>query len=300
MAEMSTRAKGYLITMLGVIAISPDGLFTRLISADAITITFWRSLFFGLVSLLFVVIRYRQRIALLYASFSWPEYCVIVSYGTGNLLFMYSITNTSVANTLFMLSTTPIWAALIAWVFLKERVPLRTWFAILMVIIGILVITRGSTLGVGNWQGDLAGLFAAGVLASQFSLIRKMRSRDPLPVLAASGIFTALFIAPFVDPGATSNIDLVYLVMMGAMMLPVANALMYMGPKYLPAPEVGLMMLLETILGPIWVWLVVDENPGIYSIAGGAIVLVTLVINTWLGIREDYARAKTSPATEMA
>jgi drug/metabolite transporter (DMT)-like permease len=296
---IASRTKGYIITIMGVIALSPDGLLTRFITADSVTIVFWRTLLFGIVSFAIVLIRHRQHTAKLYALFSWPEYGVMFCYGLGNLMFMYSITHTSVANTLFMVSTTPIWAALIAWLFLKETVQKRTWFAILMVVIGILIIARGSAEGAGNWKGDMVGLFAAGVLAIQFSLIRKMRSREPLPVLAASGIFTAMFLSPFVDPAATSNTDIVYLIIMGAIMLPIANGLMYLGPKYLPAPEVGLMMLLETILGPVWVWLVVSENPGIYSIIGGSIVLTTLVVNTWLGIRQDQGATTTSDTVKQ-
>ena len=291
---LSTRAKGYLITALGVLAVSPDGLLTRFISADFVTITCWRALLFGLVAMSFVILRYRTRTFSLLAGFSWAEYCVMACYGIGNLLFIYSITHTSVANTLFMLSTTPIWAALIAWLFLKERVPRRTWVAIGAVLIGIIIITRGSHGKEGAWIGDLAGLLGAGVLALQFSIIRFARSRDTLPALAMSGILTGLVLSQFIDPMATSNNDLFFLFIMGAVMLPVASSLMFMGPRYIPAPEVSLMMLLETILGPIWVWLVVKENPGIYSIVGGTIVLLTLAINTWLGLREDRLAQKAA------
>lgn len=294
MAPLSTRAKGYLITALGVLAVSPDGLLTRFISADYLTITFWRALLFGLVAMTFVILRYRSRTLAVLAGFSWAEYAVMVCYGAGNLLFIYSITHTSVANTLFMLSTTPIWAALIAWLFLKERVPRRTWVAIGAVLIGILIITRGSHGKEGAWLGDLSGLFGAGVLALQFSIIRFAKSRDTLPALAMSGIFTGLVLSQFIDPMGTSNNDLFYLFIMGAVMLPVASSLMFLGPRYIPAPEVSLMMLLETILGPIWVWLVIKENPGIYSIVGGSIVLLTLAANTWLGLREDSAKFNAS------
>ncbi len=293
---ISERAQGYLITMFGVLAISPDGLLTRLISADALTITFWRGLFYGLMMMLYVALRYRGRLFAYLGKFSTAEYGIMLCYGLGNTCFIYSITHTSVANTLFMLSTTPIWAAVIAWLFLSERVPARTWFAMVMVIVGIVVITRGSVGYTGAWLGDLAGLAAAGILATQFSLIRAARKRDVLPALGLGGIFTALALSHWVVPAETSNNDLAWLMVMGLVMLPVANALMYLGPRYLPAPEVGLMMLLETVLGPIWVWLAVGENPGSYSLIGGAIVLVTLAVNTFLGLREERnAYAVTLP-----
>ena len=284
---VSGRAKGYLITMIGVIAISPDGLLTRFISADAMTITFWRGLLFGLTTMLFVVLRYRLRIFIVLSRFTLPDFGIMACYCVGNILFIYSITHTTVANTLFMLSTTPIWAALISLIFLKERMPRRTWVAIVAVVIGITVITRGAEAGSSDWFGVMAGLFAAGALATQFSLIRLSTTKDILPALGLGGIFTAVVVSPFVMPGEVSNLDFTWLLIMGVCMLPIANALLFVGPKYLPASEVGLMMLLETILGPTWVWLVLDENPGWYSIVGGGIVLITLITNTWLALREE-------------
>lgn len=281
------RAKGFLLTIIGVIALSPDGLLTRYIMADSMTITFWRGLFFGLVTFTFVVLRYRLRLMAVFAGFRLPEFGVMLTYCFGNLFFIYSVTHTSVANTLFMISTTPIWAALIAWLFLKEKVPLRTWFAILMVIVGIIIIGFGSAHGVGTIEGDLVGLLAAAALATQFSLIRLMRQRDMLPALALGGIFLALLTSPFVSPTETSDNDLIFLIIMGAIMLPISSMLLFLGPKYLPAPEVGLVMLLETILGPVWVWLALSENPGVYSIIGGGIVLLTLAINMIISLQGD-------------
>ncbi len=282
---LSFRAKGYLITMFGVLAVSPDGLLTRLIDADSLTIIFWRGLLFGLTGLAIVLLRYRTNSLQLLLEMSWPDYIVMFTYMVGNILFIYSITHTSVANTLFMVSTTPIWAALIGWVFLGERVPGRTWFAIFMVIIGILVIAQGSKLGAQSWKGDIAGLIAACALAAQFSTIRLVRKRDMFPAMAFGGIFTALLVSPWIEPGLTSNQDMFFLMLMGVVMLPIATKLLILGPRYLPAPEVGLMMLLETIVGPIWVWFVLKENPGFYSIVGGTIVLLTLAINSFLSLR---------------
>ena len=287
MTKVNDKVKGYLYTFLGVFLISPDGLLTRFITADALTITFWRGMLFGLSIMTFVILRYRLKIFRVLACFRWPEYGVMLTYCLGNILFIYSITHTSVANTLFMISTTPIWAALFAWIVLKEPVVKRTWFAIAMVILGISIITSGEGLSSDSWLGDLAGLGSAATLATQFSLIRMAKARDALPAIGMGGIFTALVTASFIDPIATTNLDMVYLLMMGVLMLPIANALMFLGPKYLPAPEVGLVMLLETILGPLWVWWVISENPGIHSIIGGAIVLLTLAVNTFLSLRDQ-------------
>ncbi len=291
--RLSTRAKGYMITLLGVLTLSPDGLLTRLIQADALTIIFWRGWFYGITILSFVVLRYRMDMFVRLGRLTAKEYGVMLCYGIGNFCFIQSITQTSVANTLFMLSTTPIWAALLAWVFLRERVPQRIWFAIGMVMFGILVITRGSIRFEGAWIGDLMGLCAAAFLGAQFSLIRAAGQRDFMPALGLGGIFTALLLSPWVDPMQTADMDLVWLLLMGMGMLPIAYALMYLGPRYLPAPEVGLMMLLETVMGPLWVWLALGENPGVYSIVGGLIVVAALMANTLLGLHEERMQPVT-------
>ena len=296
---MKPRTRGYLITLLGVLALSPDGLLTRIIQGDAMTIAFWRGLLYGGVILLFTLARYRSRFLVRLGRFSLHEYAIMVCYGVGNICFIYSITHTTVANTLFMLSTTPIWAAVITWLFLGERLPRRTWFAIAMVIVGIVIITRGSVGSDGAWIGDLVGLFAAGILATQFSIIRAAPTHDILPAMGLGGLFVALVLSAWVEPGATTNADLFWLIVMGMIMLPVANSFLFLGPRYLPAPEVALMMLLETVLGPVWVWLALGENPGVYSLVGGAIVLATLVANTALGMRDDRDRPRAGPSSEI-
>ena len=106
-----------------------------------------------------------------------------------------------------------------------------------------------------------------------------------LPAFVLGGFVTALILEPFVSPSTVSDSDLGYLFIMGFIMLPLAGSLMFIGPKYISASEVGLLMLLESIFGPLWVWMALDEYPGDMVIVGGVIVLVTLSVHGWLGMR---------------
>ena len=103
-----------------------------------------------------------------------------------------------------------------------------------------------------------------------------------VPALAFGGVVTALAVLPLAAPATISGPDFTILLGMGLVMLPLSFALMFIGPRYIPAPEVSLILLLESLLGPLWVWLVLSEAPGFYTLIGGTIILVALAGNAIL------------------
>jgi len=283
MPVFSRHAKGLIITALGVLLISPDGLLTRLILVDYWTLIFWRALFLSFGMWLIVSLIYPNKAWAKYKSLGRGGAIMVVIYAMGTISFIVAITHTSVANTLIILSTTPMFAAIIGWIFLRESIPARTWIAILLVGIGIYIISSDSENQTSSLFGDLAAMAGSFFLATGFTVIRSFPKIPILPVISTSGLLTALIILPLAQPFSVTQDDMGYLLIMGIYMLPVATALLYSGPRYIPAPEVGLMLLLESILGPAWVWLALDEQPGIRTFIGGAIILSTLAINTaWL------------------
>ena len=282
---LSNHVKGILITAFGVIAVSPDGLLTRLITEDALTIVFWRGLFYSIGMFLILLTYYRSKIMDAMFDIGIPGLWMVLLYFLGNMGFIYSITHTAVANTLFIISTTPFWAALIAWLVFREKVAGRTWIAICLAGLGIIIICSGKSIMPDAYLGNLAGLLAAASLAASFTIVARNRDRDLLPSFVLGGIVTALVLEPFVSPSTISDRDLGYLLIMGFIMLPLAATLMFIGPKFISAPEVSLLMLLESIFGPLWVWIALEEYPGDMVIIGGVIVLVTLSVHGWLGMR---------------
>ena len=278
-----------MLTALGVLIISPDGLLTRLVTADSLTLTYWRGLYFGYGMTFLLLLIYRTKTLSLFLSIGIPGLMMIALYSLGNISFIYSITHTSVANTLFILSSTPLFAALISWLFLRERIGLRTGIAIVAAAIGIYIIFSGPGVLETSTQGNFAGLVGSMLLAGSFVVVRQNKSRNLMPALALGGICNAMLLSPMVSIGNTSESDLVVLFVMGFVMLPLAMTLMFIVPKYIPTPEVGLMLLLESILGPLWVWIVLGENPGTRALVGGAIVLATLAINSIWALLETRA-----------
>ncbi len=283
MPILSQHAKGLIITALGVLLISPDGLLTRLILVDHWTLIFWRALFLSFGMWLIVSLKYPNKAWHKYKSMGRGGAIMVLIYAMGTISFIVAITHTSVANTLIILSTTPMFAAIIGWIFLRESIPARTWIAILLVGIGIFIISSGSENPTSSLFGDMAAMSGSFFLATGFTVIRSFPKIPILPVISTSGLLTALIILPLAQPFSVTQDDMGYLLIMGVYMLPVATALLYSGPRYIPAPEVGLMLLLESILGPVWVWLALGEQPGTRTFIGGAVILSTLAINTvWL------------------
>jgi len=275
MDGLSTHAKGLLITGLGVLVITPDSLLIRLISTDLWTLLFWR----GLLS----AIGMQFALLILFRSQTWREIKQIGTagvvlagiFGVGTVTFIVSITHTTAANTLFIVSTSPLFAAFAAWGLMREPVSLRTWSAIAFSLAGIGIIASGG-LDRGTVVGNLAALATAVILGVSFALVRYHRNRNMVPAMGVSGLVTAAIALPFAQPFSISALDVWVLLVMGLLMLPVSLGLMFVGPRYISAPEVSLILLLEAVLGPLWVWWALGEDPGARTLLGGAIVLGTL------------------------
>lgn len=292
---LSNHAKGLLITASGVLIISPDGLLTRLIETDHWNMIFWRSLLLSFGMWLMVSLTNPNRVWQQYKTVPGAGLLMVASYSLGTMSFIFAITHTSVANTLIILSSTPLFAALISRVILHEKVQSRTMLAILLVAVGIAVIAAGSVNGdaaaQGGLLGDLAAIAGSFFLACGLTFVRRFPRVSTFSAISCGGLLTALLVLPLASPLAISQSDLGYLLLMGLYVVPIGSALMYIGPRYIPAAEVGLLLLLESILGPVWVWLALAEQPGAYTLAGGAIVLSTLAINTVWALRHPQRKA---------
>ena len=256
------------------------GLLTRLVHVDHWTLIFWRALFlsFGMwiIASLFHPNKTWQR----YKSLGIAGLAMVLIYSMGTISFVTALTHTSVANTLIILSTKPLFAALIGRVILGEPIIARIWVAILLVGVGVYVISSDVENQNSSLFGDMMAMCGAFFLAAGFTMVRRFPGIAIFPVISTSGLMTALIILPLAQPFSVTQQDMGYLLIMGVYMLPIGTALMFLGPRYIPAAEVGLMLLLESILGPIWVWLALGEQPGVRTFIGGAIILTTLAVNT--------------------
>jgi drug/metabolite transporter (DMT)-like permease len=192
----STHAKGLLITACGVLVISPDGLLTRLIATDHWTMIFWRALFLSFGMWLVINFVYPNRAWQQYKTIRGPGLLMVGAYSLGTISFIFAITHTSVANTLIILSTTPLFAAIIGRLLLHEKIQPRTMVAILLVCIGITVMASGSAGQQGGLLGDLAAILGSFFLACGFSFVRRFPGVSAFSAISCSGLLTAVMILP--------------------------------------------------------------------------------------------------------
>ena len=280
MPLLSTRQKGTLLTTLGVLVLTPDGLLVRLIDLDAWSLLFWRGCLFGLTISLFYLATHRKSFLSIFTSMGNAGLLAAACFTSSTLFFVQSLHNTSVANTLVLIATAPLFAALLGRVFLKEKLDRATWIAILVSILGIAFIFSESLSG-ANLIGDIFALCAALSLAGQITTVRSSPSTDMVPSLIVSGVAISVIALLFGASTALPEGDNFYLILiLGCLVLPLSFALITIGPRYIPAAEVSLLMLLEIFLGPLWVWLIVHEKPANETLAGGILVLTTLAVHT--------------------
>jgi drug/metabolite transporter (DMT)-like permease len=258
---------------------------------------FWRALFLSFGMWLVISFTSPNRVWRQYRTLKGPGLLMVGAYSLGTISFIFAITHTSVANTLIILSSTPLFAAIISRVLLNEKIQMRTLIAIILVAVGITVISSGSADHHASLQGDLVAVLGSFFLACGFSFVRRFPGISPFSAISCSGLLTALLILPLAAPFSVSQADMGYLLIMGLYMLPIGTALMFVGPRYIPAPEVGLLLLLETILGPVWVWLALGEEPGPRSLIGGAIVVSTLAMNTVWALKQTRLKPVIEPQT---
>ncbi len=286
MDGQSTHAKGLAVVTLGVLILTPDALLIRLIGIDHWTLLAWRGYLQGLGMFLLVLAFYRRGTLASFKVIGVRGLAAALAFSIGTILFIVALTYTSAANVLIIVASSPFFAALASRVFLGEHIAAATWGAILVALGGIgLLAFEG--LGRSAFLGDLAALGVAVTLGANFTILRHARAVNMIPAMALSGLLVGLIASPLAQPVELGQSQLLYLLIMGLFVVPVSFALITLGPRYLPAPEVSLLLLLETVLGPLWVWLVIGEAPGPLALAGGAVVVATLAAHSALALRQQ-------------
>lgn len=294
MPPQSQHLKGLALTSFGVLILTPDTLLIRLIGSDDWTLVFWRGALFAAFICVLMPLRYRGRTLDKIRGIGWLGLLAAVFYGLSSITFVAALSRTTVANVLIVMATTPLFAALLSRIFLGEGTTPRTWMTMAACFAGIGLLVSENLGGVSFW-GDLAALAAAFCMAGLFTVIRSAGHTDLFAAYAVGGLLSAAVALIWAEPFSIPADRVGYLLIMGLIVVPVSFYFLSLGPRYLPAPEVGLLILLETILGPFWVWLVIGEQPSALALLGGTIVITALVLNSLAALREGKAR----PAAEI-
>ena len=270
-------ATGVALVLVAGLMLSLSGVTLRHIeSAGGWQILFYRSLTFFVVVTLYLVFRYRTRVVRAFVRTGRPGLVVAVSLGLGSACYVFALLLTTVANALFIISSAPFVTAVLGWIVLRERVRPLTWFTMTIALAGIAIMFVNGIQS-GRLLGNIVALGPAVSFAIMLVTLRFAGDRDMIPAICLAGFVGAALGFSMADTLVLSRHDLALCLFLGIFQYTGGFVLITLGARYLPAAEVALLSLAETVLAPVWVWLGVGEVPTVLTLAGGAIVLSAVV-----------------------
>ncbi|WP_108883374.1 EamA family transporter [Anderseniella sp. Alg231-50] len=281
--------RGIALSFLGGLLLSFDVPLLKLSGADTWTIIYVRGTMLFIALFLFWLFTNRLRENKTRFINGKTGYVIAVLAGVANIMFVASISLTSVANVVFILAFNPMFAGVLGWLFLKERLGPATWIAIACSLSGVMLIVAEG-LQLGTWQGDLLALGVALIMAASLTIIRYSGTNQSLSA-GAGHLMSAIFAAPFAVPGSLTAAGWGWLSINGLLVTPAATAFLMIGPRYVAAAIVAMFFLLETVLTPIWMWAIFSEMPSTLSLIGGAIVIASLAGHTLWRFKTKRDRA---------
>lgn len=287
--HISDHLRGILLTTAGVVILSPDAILIRFLKADTLTVIFWRGIVFAIGIVILMLLLYRKDTVKQFIKVGKSGLLIGFVFGLSTLCFTYAIQNTSISNTLVIYSTSPMFAALFSWVFLKEKIKLITWVA-MFIITGAIMAIMSNSLGSTGFLGDIGALGTSIFSAISFTITRRYKEVNMIPAMAISGLVVVIIVIPFITITGTTLLllpSVIPYLILGGITVTIAFALITLGPRYMPAPEVALILPLETVLGSYLGWIFLKEEPTILTIFGGIVVIATLCIHAWLSLQND-------------
>jgi drug/metabolite transporter (DMT)-like permease len=287
-ANRQTHRQGVLMMIGAGLCWSSGGILVRNVTlTDPWEIVFWRSVFMVIFLLGVLALWHRTKMFEKIAEVGRQGALAGALLASTFFFFILSLTRNTVANTFVLMSVGPFFVALFGRIFLRELVPLRTWGAIAVAFAGI-VLMFSEGLDSGRSLGNFLALGVPTAFALNVVVLRRAHaSVSMVPAVMIAGIFSIIVSLPLAWPLTPTLRDLTLLWIMGWVQLGAGCVLMTMATRYLTAREIGLFTLLETTLGPIWVWLGIGERPTNTALVGGLIVITALLANGFLGMRGE-------------
>lgn len=279
MPAQADRSRGIFLVTLSALAWSFGGAIQRFLSiADPWATVFWRSGFASAFLIGFMLWRDGPaETRRSFASMGWPGLAVALCFTVASTFFVVALAHTTVANVMLMNAGVPLIAALLAWLVFRDRIDAPTWAAIAAVFVGVAIMVSGSFGGAISPVGDLLALGIAFAFATATVITRhyahvRMTAATALGTAIGSSIAFALS-----GPVAVGGVDLGLLFAFGALNLGLGLALFVTGARLVPAALAALLGTLETVLGPVWVWLIHGETPSARTLIGGALIFSALL-----------------------
>ena len=274
------KIPGPLLILTGGFCLSWGGLILRSFESASIwQILFYRSIFFLWVLIAFILLTYGKKTFKKIKEAGVPGLIGGIFLSTNFVAYMYSMMETTVANVVFIISTQTVFLPIVAYIFLKEKISPRGYVAIVLAMIGVTLMI-GDSLGTGSLKGNLAALTIPINFSVLVLIIRKYPKVDMIPAIFYAGIFSCLYGLFLLEDLSISTKDIWLSFLLGVPQLAFGFIFITIGSRTTPAVMVGLLMLMESIFAPIWVWLFYNEIPPISVLVGGMVILSAVVMKS--------------------
>ena len=283
--QYSDQKKGMLIAFTAIMFITPDALLIRLANLNSWNLIFYRGLIPFFVVFVALLIIYKTNLIKEIFNNGLHGFFYACTFTITNIVFVISIENTNVANTLIMIALAPMLSAILSFIFLKENPDKKTWIAIIITTLSVVYIFYDA-LDAGDLLGNFLGLICATGLAVGAVIIRSAKKVSLVPSAMIGKLMVALIALIFANHLKLESNDILIIPLMCVMCVAIPFVLVTLAPRYITAAEVNLFFLLETILGPFWVWLVIKEQPSLETIVGGSVIIATIATHSFLALKK--------------
>ena len=283
--KFTDQRRGMLMAFTAVMFLTPDSLFIRMANISSWNLIFYRGFIPFFVVLLGLIIIYKNNLGKKIFNTGWHGIYYASVFSVTNITFVISIENTNVANTLIMIALAPMLSAILSFIFLKEIPDKKTWVAIIITTLSVVYIFYDA-IDAGDLLGNVLGLVTALGLAICAVIARSARKIDLVPSAMFGKLLVALIAFSFADNLILKDSDLIIVPLMCIMCVAIPFVLVTIAPRYITAAEVNLFFLLETILGPLWVWFIILEQPSIETIIGGIVIIITIGFHSVLSLKK--------------
>jgi len=284
--KLTNQQKGFLLAFTAVVLITPDSLLVRLSHIDTWGLLFYRGAIPFVLVLLGLLMVYKTNFFKLLFSMGYAGIAYAITFSVTNVAFIISIQNTNVANTLIMIAMAPMLSAILGAFFLKENPDKKTWTTIFITFVAAIYIFYDS-IQLGNFFGDIFGFVTATGLAIGAVVVRSAKDKNLVPSAVVGKLLVAIFALFFVKNFELVETDIYIVPLMCILCVAIPFVLVTIAPRFITAAEVNLFFLLETIFGPIWVWLIIKEQPSLETIQGGVVIITAIAIHSYLSLKKN-------------
>jgi drug/metabolite transporter (DMT)-like permease len=283
---LTNNAKGLALTSSGIFIMSLESLLIKYTTISSYVFSFYLGIFIFISMIVTLFFKEKAYIKNAFKSSIFILIICAVMMGASNIFFITAVKTTTVANVVIIFSTSALFSALIAYLLYREKITKNILYASFFMFIGLYVIFNDS-LEFGSLKGNIYALLCTMLFSISFVLLSKYKEMDRIVLTAFSGIAISILAFLLSEDLKIDMNNLIIVMFMGLIISSFSRVLIGNGAKYISASEVSLLMLIETIMAPIWVWIFLNEIPTIYTFIGGSIIIITLIINSLYTLKKN-------------